>query len=926
MFRNAYYNTKTSQVYLWETIKGERRFEIIDWVPYIYVPDENGNTTTIDGHKVSKKTFGHYDEYQAFQKANQFRIYENDVPREIQFLAERYHDIPDDNMEVPDLKIYSIDIEVHSEAGFPKPNLAEHPVVLINVREFGGGKNITWGIKPYTGDNTENIEYYHCKNEADLLLRYFDWWNKNAPDVVTGWNITPNNKMNKRGGFDFPYLINRSKRVFGIKSDVYKKLSPIGVVRCWDDDKHGSMYVDIAGVSIIDYMAVYKWYSPKNPENYKLDTISRFELDLGKLDYSEYTDLRTLYHENFNLYVDYNAVDNKRIEELEDALGYIRLAQSLALLCKYKMENYTAATHQIEGLMMVHYRRNGLAAPRMIGGNQEWFPAAFVKPPQVGAHPWVVDLDIASSYPTAIITLNMSPETYFGRCISYMDDFNNPVDMLAGRSDIDIVEVANRETPITEFVKKRKFPKFSLLKNSKDGNRETTIVEMTGDSLEKFNTALEKGLIAVAPCGSMFITNRKGHMAKVEQETYAKRKHIKGLSKQAFKKARAATDPAEKLKFERQGQNYHALQWALKIVLNGMYGVTGVPYSRYFNMATAEAIASCGRRAILDGQRYVNRFFQEGHWVEHTEFTNMMKNFGEYNERTRITQDMVAYVDTDSVFIRFGHFMERAMGEGWDKKLEEEETIQIIIKMSQIVQDFVNDCAYLETQVGEYNSQVPKDEFSIEFKQEIVCKTALFITKKKYGYHVVNNEGVPEDKIDVTGMEIIRSETPSAFREALSEMLSMILRNQSDDEIFNAYRKHKTAALEAFPEEISENKGMNGLEKYIVDGQPVKGTPYHVKAAHFYNILLDEMGIADKYPAIEDDTKNKLVYVRPNPYNIKCIMYDRWPAEFTQMGVVADYTKMIDKFLTQKLRMLLEPAGREHILEKNQAFDLFFGG
>ena len=76
---------------------------------------------------------------------------------------------------------------------------------------------------------------------------------------------------------------------------------------------------------------------------------------------------------------------------------------------------------------------------------------------------------------------------------------------------------------------------------------------------------------------------------------------------------------------------------------------------------------------------------------------------------------------------------------------------------------------------------------------------------------------------------------------------------------------------------------------------------------------------------IEEDSKNKLVYVKHNPYGVKCVMYDRWPKEFTEAGVEPDFKAMIEKFLTNKLRMLLEPAKKEHILEQNQAFNAFFG-
>ena len=38
MFRNAYYNKRTSTMHLWHTVKGERLHDEIPWVPYLYIP------------------------------------------------------------------------------------------------------------------------------------------------------------------------------------------------------------------------------------------------------------------------------------------------------------------------------------------------------------------------------------------------------------------------------------------------------------------------------------------------------------------------------------------------------------------------------------------------------------------------------------------------------------------------------------------------------------------------------------------------------------------------------------------------------------------------------------------------------------------------------------------------------------------------
>ena len=55
-----------------------------------------------------------------------------------------------------------------------------------------------------------------------------------------------------------------------------------------------------------------------------------------------------------------------------------------------------------------------------------------------------------------------------------------------------------------------------------------------------------------------------------------------------------------------RSNNKHALQWAIKIIINSFFGVTGVPYSRYFNVNISEAITSGGRHTIQMGEVFVD--------------------------------------------------------------------------------------------------------------------------------------------------------------------------------------------------------------------------------------------------------------------------------------------------------------------------------
>lgn len=861
MFRNIFYENKRSTIHLWETINGKRIYSTYEWVPYIFVPDDNGDIKTIDGKRTKKVEFQSYRAYYEWCK-DRSNIYENKMKPEIQFLAERYYKIPDDELPVPNLLIYSIDIEVMSSEGFPEASEAKDPIVCISIIDSMRKRVITFGDKEYTGE-TDGI-YVYCKNEHELLRKFFTFVHNHTPDVLTGWNIW---------NFDLPYLINRSKNIFGEDTNLYKGLSPINIVRTWESRREDEeMNIDIAGVHILDYYQLYKWYSPVKLESYKLDFVAKFELEKGKVDYSEYKDLRELYIKDYNKFVDYNRVDVIRVDQLEEKKGYIRLIQALSLLTKCPMKYYAAMTQLIEGAMATHYRRNDMCAPYFAGGVQEHFEAAYVKPPQKGMHDWIIDIDITSSYPSHIITLNMSPETYFGR----------------------IVDLS--EGDIVYYTKNREFMPFIMLKPSGS-------VEFKGTRLDKFNKALQKGLFAIAPCGSVFITKPTGVIPFVEKSIFFKRKEVKGKMHILRNQASERTDKKEKEKLETRAKELFSLQWAIKILLNAVFGITAVPYSRYFNKNIAEAITSCGRHTIRQGEKFVNEYYNS-------------------KELDTDIEDWVAYIDTDSLFIRIGDYF-KITDPKWDD-YDDKTKINLILGESRRIEQYVDKRIFEETQLKDYNSQI--EDFKISFKQEIIAKKALFVKKKKYAYWCVNEEGTPVDKIDVTGLELVRSDSAEAVRVILKDVYELILKGYSDNEISKRIDEHVASLKKVSPEEMAANITVNGIHDYLTEDGPKKGTPWHVKGVWNYRMLLNEMGIKDDYEDVYEGTKGKVLYVKPNIYGVNVITFNRWPKEFDDTLCI-DYDIMIEKFFLKKIGFMLEPMGKLELLQNESAketVNLFF--
>lgn len=850
MFRNAHFDYRSSKITLWETINGERMTTEIDWIPYIFVPDKDGSIRTIDDIPVKKLEFQNYQKYKTFNEEKSIKKFEDHVKPELQFLAERYHGIPDDQLYRPELRIGSLDIEVHSERGFPIPEEATGIVTAISLDINGETK--TWGIKPYVGKHRKNYSY--CSTEEILLKEFFDFMYKEADiDILTGWNID---------GFDIPYLYYRCKKLFGESNKIFRKFSPIMEFSVWEKRDGEGLNFDFGGISVLDYMSVYKGYTRTNPESYKLDQIAKNELKESKLEYDG--TLKDLFENDWERYVDYNIQDVKLIWKLEKKLKYLYLIQTISMLSRCPMKYYDKVTSVLEGIFLTYYRRNNLCAPKLKGGKTEWFEAAYVKDPQRGLHEWVVDIDVTSMYPHNMITLNMSLETYFG-CIMNLT-----------------------EQEVIEYTTKREFPSISL------ENPDKEVKQLDGKELQIFNTLLRKGTFSIAPNGAIFKNTKPGVVTIIEKIFFEMRKSTKNKMLQLKKEDGAKERIAE----------LETTQLAIKVgILNSLYGAISTPYFRMYNLRIAEAITACGRHILKNNIIFINNYL---------------------NDKCN-TQDIdfIGYGDTDSLFLCVGKYIQsnNELRPKFNLLHTNKEKVNFILKLCKEIEAVVNDYSFNVIQKQHFNSQ--ETEYTINWKQEIVCPSVLLVQKKKYGCWVVNEEGKSVDKIKVTGLDIIRSETSKPIKEMLKDVMSCILKNESDDVIRSKIIDYKKSIRDLPIEDISGNVGVNNIKKYIGPEGPLKGCPWHVKGVYAHQILIEKFGLQDKYQEITEGEKSKVIYLLPNSYGFETLTYSsKYPRELK--CVQPDVEKMIEKFFIKKIEMLLEPCGKLHLLNLNQETLNFF--
>ena len=528
---------------------GERVAKKVKYMPTLFVnaTHETG-WYNLQNQPVLPKTFDTMRDAKDFMKqyegVDNYTVY-GTTNYVTQYINDRFPDAP--KFDRDKVNVTSIDIEVASDEGFPFVEQAAHPVISITMKNNIDNIYRVWGLYDYNEDDctvegVDAIQYIKCKDEIDLLLSWLAYWHdpKYCPDIVTGWNTRL---------FDFPYLINRVKNIIG--GDVYKKFSPWGIV-----DQRNIMMArgeviayEMAGIQQLDYYDLFTkfGYTYGMQESYKLDHIAHVVLGERKLSYDEHGSLHGLYKHDFQKFIDYNIKDVQIVDRLEEKMGLITLAMTMAYRGGV---NYSETFGTVQIWDSILYRllfKQQIACPPKFSKEKVPYPGAYVKDPQTGMHDWVVSFDLNSLYPMIIVQYNMSPETVLpGKEHLGLD----PVEKLLGDADINIP----------------------------DGT-------------------------TMAASGVKFSKDQVGIIPAIIKQYYDERRLIKKAmldTKQEYENT-----PTKRL--ENKMTILENQQMSIKILMNSLYGALGNKHFRYFNNHVAEAITTSGQLSIRWAENAINK-------------------------------------------------------------------------------------------------------------------------------------------------------------------------------------------------------------------------------------------------------------------------------------------------------------------------------
>ena len=951
MYGNVYYNKFNSKIH-WSEYKedGTRECYTQDWAPSFYIETEGESEfKAIDGtplKKVRAKKWKERKELLKTYKDSGKRIFGSDIPPEDIFILEKWSGPLE---KTPDIRFGLFDIEVESSNGFPYAEKAVERINLITIYTSHRKKFIVFGLEHDYKPKQDNVKYILCQTEAELLKKFIAYLNKAKLDALSGWNSN---------GYDVPYIYNRILRVLdGVDLEYFdlylnwqdrKELSKDKLEK-WNEEKkkmnwvkklspykrvekrrvrrknhvtkqmEDAMSYNIEGLVDFDYMLLYKQFEMNKKEAYNLDFIGELEVGETKVEFEG--TFKDLYTNDWERFVDYNIQDVNLLVKLDHKLEYIKQSVLLSYVCHCRFIDNAGTVTKIDCLIYNYLYQKGIileddtTKELRLSKDEGKFKGAFVKEPVPSMYEWLIDVDLASLYPNTIINLNISPETkrfrvvYDGLLWDCEDDKELSVIYPDDREEILVAK------DIKEEIKENNYTLSSHNVAFTSFNIQKGIVPEILDHLYQGRKAKKKESFSYTKKQVEMFKNTEEVEEGIDVEMIME---DKDGNKQMVKKKMPEDQYKTFSEYKRNEDICYALQFALKIVLNSIYGYTGTKYSRFYDTDLAMSTTLSGQTITCDSSDMIEDYFKR----DFLKSGLVKKKFPNATPVVLEDSRICAYNDTDSAFLSFKDVMDK-MG------IPEDDYFKTTKKLASLAVAKMN-------KYGEYISEelFNSDNNRIEWDNELLMPRAVFLKKKKYCAHVTVKDGFDVDETLIKGLDAIRSSTPAPFQKKIRKSIEMIMRGMKE----NDFQEHAREVYDDFMSWDLKNvylpKSCNKLGQYDANNMPSdedgfsellnlkdekdfmsaiqgrKGTPGHVNSAIAYNHYLREYGLVDNEPIKEGDKFRMVYLLKHHDFPIKALGFlGHLPKEFGLTIENVDRKKHFELCYIQPLTPIIETMG-----------------
>lgn len=537
-------------IHLWTDENGYEKFEW-KYPAYIECNKSEASFRGINGEYLKKTYNWHREDH---------GLHFHDMPPYQRFLIEKYG--TDDEPSKTHREFF-FDIEIEMGGALTEEYIESTPKPVTSIAWWDKQVN-EWGILIIDKKNqlkhikNKNKEIIPCNSEQELLLKFLERFREIDPDIIVGYNSEY---------FDIPYLYYRTMNVLGYEFAKY--FSPIGITKHKKDNQwwfKPQQYVEIAGVTSLDYMLMHKKYSWEDEPSWKLDALGEKYAGINKIEYEG--NLNQLFETDLAKFIKYNFRDVEILKALDEKLEYLSLTKNLSHKGKHNYSEVYTNTRTQDGAISAYLLSQGIIPPArdLNAPTKKDYAGGYLFCPKAGIYNYMFDEDLTSLYPSIIMSLNIGKETMIGRIID-ANDRNNRL----GLNDL-----LNRD-PNDEI----------LIENTSYRTTTLTVKELTKYIIDNKWT--------VSANGVFFRTDKKSALSIILSKWFDERVYYKGEMKKAYKSGNSEL-----------GAAFHMKQYTMKILLNSLYGALATKF-RYGNVILAEATTLSGQRIIQESALTANR-------------------------------------------------------------------------------------------------------------------------------------------------------------------------------------------------------------------------------------------------------------------------------------------------------------------------------
>lgn len=233
-------------------------------------------------------------------------------------------------------------------------------------------------------------------NEIDMLATFIEYFREKHPCISTGWFFK---------NFDMPYLVARMNALRQDDRPDSKLLSPMNMVQLQTDG-----FVRAKGLIVFDTLAGFRKVNTKELDSNGLDDVAMNLFNVGKVHHSG---IDVMYKEDIDKLLNYNAQD----VFLEMAIGIInkifQFFQDIKAFSGCHYEDVLNNNRIIDALFLHDARARWIVLPNTdeLAYHIKFKGAIVFLEAEPGFYYSVLILDLKSTYPFCMITLNIGEDT-----------------------------------------------------------------------------------------------------------------------------------------------------------------------------------------------------------------------------------------------------------------------------------------------------------------------------------------------------------------------------------------------------------------------------------------------------------------------------------------------------------------------------------